>query len=306
MEVLLLTTTDSVHWIDYIAAFGTVAASMTALAIAFWARSREDRQRPVLRLEYDDGKGDDLIVGFVAIDHEQHWLRMRVINEWGRRSADDVEVLVVRLVRKGSSDGRSINGYSLPWSNQSDAASGERTRITIPPGVARHFDLLSIVEPETPNGGGVWIRGTAPPGEVNAPAELAIRPTPLDGRHRLGAGTYTIILAVTARDTDAVYYAIDISFDGLWWSGDAIRTALDVKGPWVSAWSDHLAREGAMRFRRANMSRRARMHRRVLAKRRSARQRLRRRGRGTPPCSQTQYPDVRLARGDENRRRTPD
>jgi hypothetical protein len=46
-------------------------------------------------------------------------------------------------------------------------------------------------------------------------------------RHRtFGAGTFTVVVAVTARDTDAAFYSIDIRFDGLWWGAAAIREHL--------------------------------------------------------------------------------
>jgi hypothetical protein len=47
-------------------------------------------------------------------------------------------------------------------------------------------------------------------------------------RYALREGTYQAIIAVTARDTDATYYAVTITFDGLWWSGPEVRRHVTV------------------------------------------------------------------------------
>jgi hypothetical protein len=38
-------------------------------------------------------------------------------------------------------------------------------------------------------------------------------------------------IVVTARNADAIYYSIDIEYDGLWWPGTEIRQHLQVSPP---------------------------------------------------------------------------
>jgi hypothetical protein len=123
-----------------------------------------------------------------------------------------------------------ITGFALVWSNKLPANGGRITRLAIPPGVARHVDLLLLHRPSVPDGGG----GSVPvsdEGEHEAVASLEIYPRPRTGTQFFGAGGYTIVVAVTARDTDAAFYSIDVTFDGLWWGADKIREHLKVGEP---------------------------------------------------------------------------
>jgi hypothetical protein len=68
--------------------------------------------------------------------------------------------------------------------------------------VARHVNLLSPRQPSVPDGGG----GTIPvetDGDHPAAAQLEIYPRPQRGRALFDAGSFTIVVAITARDTDA-------------------------------------------------------------------------------------------------------
>jgi hypothetical protein len=261
------------HWIDYVAAFGTVLASFVAVGIALWARRRDDRQRPELSLVYDGGEGDDFMAGFRAGNREQHLVRLRVANRWGKRSAEDVEVLVAKVVQSDREAG-AVNGYSFVWSNQLDGEGRPLSRITIPPGVARHFDLLALVEPNPPDGG--YSGEVAEPGEYPASVELALRPKPADRRHMLGAGIYTLILALTGRDTDAVHYAVDVTFDGKWWRADSVRSHLKVAKPVVVGYVELEPHEGRDRFLRVYGPGRARLVLRLRRLNPIARRRARR------------------------------
>jgi hypothetical protein len=41
------------HWVEYVGAFGGIAAAATAVGIATWTARRDRRQRPRLELLYD-------------------------------------------------------------------------------------------------------------------------------------------------------------------------------------------------------------------------------------------------------------
>lgn len=122
-------------WVQYVAAFGGIAAAGTAVGIATWGAFRDRRQRPRLKLLYDHDQGEDFAVGIN--DDSQHWVRLRVRNAPGRRSAEDVEVVVVRVERHdGETIGR-LTGFPFGWTNMRDEHGQPVTRLAIPPGVAR-------------------------------------------------------------------------------------------------------------------------------------------------------------------------
>lgn len=248
------------HWIDYVAAFGTVLASIVAVGIALWARSREDRLRPALSLVYD-GEGDDFLVGLHEGQLTEHRVRMRVANRWGKRSAEDVEVILVRLLRPQFRS--MVDGHAFAWSYTHDRDGKRLTRLTVPPGLARSFDLLSLTEP-------------APPGKSSqdgdaAMVELELEPRPSGGGPSgLQEGTHYFEVALTARDTDTVYYSFRVTFDGKWWSANEIRAHLKVGRPSVSVGSAGQPTEGVRRWLRAHSTRRERIAWRLRQPRASA------------------------------------
>lgn len=160
---------------------------------------------------------------------ESHWVRLRVENARGKRSADDVEVLVVE-VRGEWSDGRSrvppLGGLPLAWSDM-PARDEKLTRLTLPPGIARRVDLLRLDEPYSD------AENIPAPveGHTQTTFELQVSPSPADGRHRLGGDRYDIILAVVARDTDSREYQVTIAYDGKWWTAQHVKEHLRVEAP---------------------------------------------------------------------------
>ncbi len=110
---------DSVYIEDsgFISAFGSFFACTVALVIAGCGAIRERRRRPSLFLSFDQADPYDYMPGVrTTAWTESHWVRLRVESAGGKRSADEVEVLVVE-VRGGWSDGRSggppLGGFSL-------------------------------------------------------------------------------------------------------------------------------------------------------------------------------------------------
>jgi len=147
---------------------------------------------------------------------KSHWLRLRVENAKGKRSADDVEVLVVDVRARAQGRGQTFGGAAVVWSNMN--VGGEYvTRLTLPPGVPRYVDLLALVEPRPQT-----------PAETPAKAQLQVWPAPADGRHELGVATYDIVLAVSARDSNAAFYEVQVEHDGKWWPADAVKGHLKV------------------------------------------------------------------------------
>jgi hypothetical protein len=66
-------------------------------------------------------------------------------------------------------------------------------------------------------------------GADGAEASLQVAPTPFDDSHLISQpGHYQLEVIVTARDTHAADYLIDVEFDGKWWGIDSIRDRLKV------------------------------------------------------------------------------
>lgn len=217
-----------VHWTAYPASFGGFVAAAAAVGIALWGARRERRSGPKLRLLYDGDSGQDFAVGVMDT---QHWVRVRVENgragRSGRRSAHDVEVLVVAAARDDGSAVTQLEGCAFLWSNVLDADGHSVARLTIPPGVARRFDLLVVRQPLVSDGGGGQRPTTDDPAD-GARAELRVVPVPGDWSASLAAGRYTLDVVVTARDSDAAYYEIGVEFDGKWSSARSIRDHIKV------------------------------------------------------------------------------
>jgi hypothetical protein len=248
--------------LDWLQAFGTLAAVIVALGIAIANARRDRRRRPALSLTCNQASPLDFMMGVgigmdMGRERQGHWMRLRVANAWGKRSADDVEVLVINVRGISPADGVLLTPLlgvlPLKWSRILDAEGRPLTRTTIPPGVERHVDLLRILEPDP----GL---GPVEAGKVSAVAALQVSPAPSDRRHWLLGGTYGILLAVTARDTDATYYGLTVTYDGKWWPAPEMRQHLTVSPPEVVSYGPD-PDEAFRRFVRRNFTPRERVGR---------------------------------------------
>lgn len=197
------------------AAFGTLSAVLVALYRDTW---REWRSRPRLSLHLDPNwteNNRDLF--WQQGQSPAHRLRLRVRNERGRRSAEDVEVLVTAFYVLGDEQESwqpPLDTCPLRWSATQDP------RVQIPPGVSRYVDLLMFSAPTVSDGGGGFL--TAPPEDelrttgflcvsqegTSANSGSAVSNQVFEDRH------YRIELAVVARDIDSRAYAIEVEFGG--------------------------------------------------------------------------------------------
>lgn len=223
-----------VHWTAYPAAFGGFVAASTAVWIALRATRKDRRARPNLGLLYDHDAGQDFATGVMGAT--QHWVRIRVENapasRAGRRSADDVEVLIVTAASEDGSMHAQLEGCAFKWSNVHDSDGKPLTRLTIPPGVARRFDLLAVAQPLVRDGAGGFQPSEEDPAD-GAIAELQVQPVPAHGSSRLAAGRHVLNVVIAARDSDAAFYEIVVDFDGRWWGTERTREHLmvSVSGP---------------------------------------------------------------------------
>jgi hypothetical protein len=198
-----------------VAAFGTLSAVLLALYRDTW---REWRSRPRLSLHLDPmwtESNRDLF--WQQGEAPAHWLRLRVRNEKGRRSAEDVEVLVTGFYALGEAEEAwqpPMDIYPLRWSATPDP------RVQIPPGVSRHVDLLMFPAPTVSDGGGGFT--VAPPEEeLTTTGVLCVRQEGASTRSGSAVSDqvfenhhYRIELAVVARDIDSRAYAVEVEFDG--------------------------------------------------------------------------------------------
>jgi hypothetical protein len=202
----LNTATDSAGVAEWIGAVGTALAVILALWLQWlrvWLR------RPALVLEFD-GKRDRADIRH-ADGYASHWVRPRVRNRPGRDSADDVEVMLarVRLLDEaaGSRSERPeelLEGLALKWSELTS------TKVSMPPGTARRIDFVHVDNTR--------VERSADGAEERlerAPIRFDVCPLPAAKYHRAFGQAYEVTLALTARDTDAVYYVTHVSYDGV-------------------------------------------------------------------------------------------
>jgi hypothetical protein len=207
--------------LDLLRAAGPFVAAAAALYIALRAEHRDRRRQPDLRLMFDPTT-DDVEAGVDEGKDETHWVRLRVANGWGKRTAEDVEVIIVDV--RPWLGKTTLNGFRLTWAIlvEDDLRWPDvplPARQTIPSGTARHVDLICMGS-----------CSDSEPIEGVTPAYVAVQAQPKrrDKRHVLTGGERYLLLALTARDADAVYYGVTIEFDGLWWSSEHVRERLNV------------------------------------------------------------------------------
>lgn len=91
---------------------------------------------------------------------------------------------------------------------------------------------LSIPEPRTSDGaGGEIASGVA--GVSSCNARLVLHNPTRAFRNAIGAGHHALQIVVTARNADAIYYSIDIEYEGLWWPASEIRKHFRIGRPRV-------------------------------------------------------------------------
>jgi hypothetical protein len=209
--------------LDVLRAAGPFVAAVVALYIALWSERRERRRQPDLRLLFDPAT-DDVEAGVDDGHGEKHWVRLRVANRWGKRTAEDVEVLIIDVRPRFVP---SLSGFRLTWATLVEddyrwPGGPWPAHQTIASGTALHVDLLYVaVRPE-------WESRDAAEGVAPAYIALQARPERRDERHVLPGGEWHLLLALTTRNADAVYYGVTIEFDGLWWSSEQITEHLNV------------------------------------------------------------------------------
>jgi hypothetical protein len=200
------------------AAFGTVGAVVLALHRDY---IRAKRRRPRLDLRFDGTGADQDIVGTEG-GFEAACIRMRVTNEKGRDTADDVQVLVTEVRTANGSSKVTPIGLPLIWTGSLPAV----TVAPVHPDFQRHINLLHVDEPVAKDELGVVDKLF---GETSA--ELDVYPKPAGGQHLLAAGKHEIRLEVVARNADAARYTVAVEWGGKWPGKAKIWQSLRVQPP---------------------------------------------------------------------------
>jgi hypothetical protein len=200
-------------------ALGTVTAASAAV---YFGGVRQFRRRPALSLDYVPRNPEDAqVVGIYAQDSDGGWyqqtqgayVRFEVSNAPGKDTAENVEVMIDHAGvdrPDGSFHHARLGGFPLAWANTWSATEGATTRLSVPPGVSRRVDLVSVREDEKK-------------------LTMEVDPRPADFRHQLPEGTTTLRLVLTAHNADARYYVLRVTYDGEW--EPDIWSHLDVEVP---------------------------------------------------------------------------
>jgi hypothetical protein len=207
--------------------WATVAVAIGTLAAVGYALFRDlivtPRRRPKLELQFDRTGNDQVVVGREG-GSEAAQVRLRVGNQKGRDTADDVVVMVSELRRldAGPTEGETRPiGLPLTWSG----SSPPMTVGSVHPGSERRVDLLHV---DWPGGDETEItRAWSDAVQV----ELDLTPKPPGGRDVLESGAYEISVEIRARNADAIRYAIPVTWDGEWSGKAAMWDHLLVEPP---------------------------------------------------------------------------
>jgi hypothetical protein len=174
-----------------------------ALVITLTRWYVDEYRRPRLSLEFapeEDRHQDVVPLEKPAFDPSLRkiiWYRVRVSNSQRSRTAQDAQLLVRTISAR---DGRlGLDMRPLPWSGAylTEESRERALSINLPPGVARHVDLV------------VW--HMAEDGSTNA--EIAVRPPPTAHGHMLiDSERVDLELWATAADAKSVRYLCSIEF----------------------------------------------------------------------------------------------
>jgi hypothetical protein len=219
LHIVLGSAVDT--WATVAVAIGTIGAVAYAL---FRDLVVTPRRRPKLELRFDRTGNDQVVVGS-AVGHDAAYVRLRVANQGGRDTADDVVVMVTDCRRLADSEAtvdeaRPI-GLPLTWSGSNPPL----TVASVHPGSERHVDLVHV---DWPAGDEDDIARTWP---ETVPVQLDLTPKPAGSQDSLDSGTYEISVEVRARNADAIRYAIPVSWDGKWSGKAAVFDHLRVEPP---------------------------------------------------------------------------
>jgi hypothetical protein len=227
LQRLVLERSDS--WLDVlaavatmVAAIGTVAAVVVALYLNLW---RESRRRPELELSIDE---ESAAISIWALSWEEsefdpgyppgqpEVLYLRVSNQSGRTTAQDVEVLLTERIvsdKPGGFTGISFENRSLAWGYLTTEDGRPVTSVSIPAGVMRKVEVARF-------GPSTWLDAFVSAHSVRAggPAEDPMEPIGSNALYAIPPYTYEdfqdlsewleryVTLTISARDVDAVVY----------------------------------------------------------------------------------------------------
>jgi hypothetical protein len=180
----------------WLTAVGTVGATWAALyvgAIRDWWR------RPKLTLLFDHGTSDAVEVG-TTTSLFAAYVRLRVRNETGKATAEDVEVIISGASELGGKPREvDLDGRLLTYSNTEPPA----VRLHLPPGGERHVDLAYVL----------FTKLGMLPG-TNRPVVIKVHPLPAETRlASMTPGRLEMELTVAARNVDAARYMLELAFE---------------------------------------------------------------------------------------------
>ena len=200
-------------WATVFVAIGTVGAVAYALFRDLFV---EPRRRPKLELRFERTGNDQVVVG-TAGGREAAYVRLRVVNDKRKDTADDVVVVATEVRRLGDAGEIEATPITLPltWSGSNPPL----TVGSVHPGSERHVDLLHVDRPadaESPDA---------------VPVHLELTPKPAGNQDTLEPGRYEVSLEIRARNADAIRYAVPFSWDGNWPGTAAMWEHLRVEAP---------------------------------------------------------------------------
>jgi hypothetical protein len=141
--------------------FGAIATTAAVLVALFKDEVIKHFRRPILDARITQTPPDCLMIPMMVLNPsrelvwkgDSYWLRLWVQNK-GKSRAENVQVFVARLFKKGASDKFILVPDFVPmnlrWANNQDAPRPVILADISPKPIGRHCDFCSISDPQTP------------------------------------------------------------------------------------------------------------------------------------------------------------
>lgn len=187
-------------WLEQLAHAGTAIGT----GIVLWTQfGRPWLRRPRLALVFDPDRPGSRVITNITLnsdrqDYKAAFVRLDVIAELGRDTAEDVEVLVAGARRLGDGDGAELplQGSALAWANVGlRTVEGEAEPRPIPPGVTRRVDAAHV-----------WM---VRPDKL----QVDVRPEPTGEPNVVDAGVLELDLVLVARNVKPSRWRAQVSYD---------------------------------------------------------------------------------------------
>jgi hypothetical protein len=180
--------------------FSVILTALTIAVALFLQWFLVRHQRPKLSLSFSDALEKEDIAPVQLEQRAELWVRLRVDAAAKKKTAHNVEVLLLRVSRPVGGNTIVVPSRQLSWADTPDE------RLAIPSGTYRRVDILKLFQNDADPGGPTALRPALkhyPDSPIAANRDLLSDP-----------GKYTFDLAVTADEVEATRWQFSFVYGG--------------------------------------------------------------------------------------------